>query len=138
MGAGVVDHEIGVHTGRAPGDDLLGAAHRLAGEVGKAVEHLSRLPSEEAALLCFRLWAARPPLGMGGDPRLDGRPRPDAPAGQLDLRGRKVFVGFDELRDSLARDAEDLRDLRHTHEVVRHAADVNLTVDGCQGITLDS
>jgi len=43
-------------------------------------------------------------------------------AGQLDLGRGEVLVGRDQLRDTLPRHTEHLRDLGHTHEVVRHAA----------------
>ena len=67
---------------------------------------------------------ARPPFGVRRDPRLDRGARPHPSGRQIDLRLREVLVGLDQLRDALAGDAEDLRDLRHADEMM-HTSTIN-------------
>jgi hypothetical protein len=57
---------------------------------------------------------------MGGCPSVDGRAEPDTPDSQVCFGLREVFIGLDQLVDSLTRDAEHLGNLCHAHQVDRH------------------
>jgi hypothetical protein len=53
-------------------------------------------------------------------PRDDVFTLPDSPHGQYGLWLGKIGIGVKQLVNALSRDPEDLRNFRHTHEVLWH------------------
>ena len=73
-------------------------------------------------------------------PLLDKGAKPYASSGDLRLRDWEIRLALDELVDSLARDPEDLGNLRDTYEVLSHRQSIEpaLTIDkACGKLSVD-